>query len=125
MAKSLVLGNGSLTVGYDQFGQVKDCYYDYVGLENQMGEESVNRIGVWVDGAFSWLSDGGWSVSINYQSETLISDIVAQNDSLGILLTFTDAVYNETSIFVRHIIVKNMRAESRLVRIFLNHEFRM
>jgi hypothetical protein len=53
MAKSLVLGNGSLTVGFDRFGQVKDCYFDYVGLENQMGEESVNRIGVWVDNEFS------------------------------------------------------------------------
>jgi hypothetical protein len=28
MAKSLVLGNGSLTVGFDYFGQVKDCYFD-------------------------------------------------------------------------------------------------
>ncbi len=125
MAKSCVLGNGNLTVGLDQFGQVKDCYYDYVGLENHMGEESVNRIGVWVDGAFSWLSSGQWQITIDYKQETLVSDIVAKNDSLGIELQIEDAVYNETTIFVRHVVVKNLESHARVVRLFFNHEFRM
>ncbi len=125
MAKSLVLGNGSLTVGYDQFGQVKDCYFDYVGLENQMGEESVNRVGVWVDGQFSWVSDGSWNISIDYKDETLIATILATNDQLGISLEFTDAVYNETAIFIRHVVIKNRESTARTVKIFFNHEFRM
>ncbi len=125
MAKSLVLGNGSLTVGLDQFGQVKDCYYDYVGLENHMGEESVNRIGVWVDGAFSWISDGKWNISIDYEDETLVSHIIAVNSELSIELHFSDAVYNEKNVFVRHIIIKNVSTHARTVRIFFNHEFRM
>lgn len=125
MAKSLVLGNGSLTVGLDQFGQVKDCYFDYVGLENQMGEESVNRIGVWVDGMFSWISDKSWNISIDYQHETLVSDIVATNLELGIELHLSDAVYNENNIFIRHIIAKNLQSQPRTIRIFFNHEFRM
>lgn len=107
MAKSLVLGNGSLTVGLDMFGQVKDCYFDYVGLENHMGEESVNRIGLWVDGAFSWISDGTWNISIDYETETLVSNIVASNPTLALELTFNDAVYNEKNIFVRHVVIRN------------------
>lgn len=125
MAKSLVLGNGSLTVGLDEWGQVKDCYYDYVGLENHMAEESVNRVGVWVDGQFSWISDGSWIISIDYKEETLIGNIVARNDRLGIELQFEDGVYNETNIFIRHVVIKNLHSLSRLIKIFFNHEFRM
>lgn len=125
MAKSLVLGNGSLTVGMDSFGQVKDCYFDYVGLENQIGEQGVNRVGVWVDGLFSWLGDGSWNISIDYKKETLIGDIVARNEHLQIELHITDCVYNESNIFIRNIHVKNLHSEKRIVRVFLNHQFRM
>lgn len=125
MAKSLVLGNGTLTVGLDNFGQVKDCYFDYVGLENHMSEDSVHRIGIWVDGEFSWVSDGGWEIDIDYKEETLIGQLMLRNPTLQIEIEVTDCVYNESSIFIRHFIVKNTAEKARVFRLFLNFEFRM
>ncbi len=125
MAKSLVLGNGSLTVGFDFYGQVKDCYFDYVGQENHLSEDSINRIGVWVDGAFSWFADGSWDISVNYRKETLIGDIVAKNRNLELEIHITDCVYNESNIFIRGFDIINLANRQRTIRLFLNHEFRM
>src|SRR3989344_6236493 len=103
MPKSLVLGNGTVLVGLDFYGQVKDFYYDYVGLENHMSERSINRVGVWVDGEFRWISGAGWEISIDYQKETMASKILAKNTEIGIELELTDIVYNEKSIFLRRV----------------------
>jgi predicted nucleic acid-binding protein len=101
MPKSLLLGNGSFLVGYDGHGQVKDFYYEYVGLDNQLTEEAVNRVGVWVDSRFSWLSDSSWETSINYKGDTLSGRVIALNKELELSITFEDAIYNEANIFNR------------------------
>ncbi|MDA1079440.1 MAG: hypothetical protein O2840_01990, partial [bacterium] len=63
MARALTLGNGTFVVCLDNHGFVRDMYYPYVGLENQvLGEK--HRIGIWVDDRFSWLDDGGWEITI-------------------------------------------------------------
>jgi glucoamylase len=125
MAKSLVLGNGTLTVGFDRFAQVKDCYFDYVGLENHMSEESVHRIGVWVDGSFSWFSDGSWQFDISYEDESMIGRTIAKSEKLQIEIVITDCVYNEKAVFIRDFSITNKSEVDREVRLFLNHEFRM
>jgi len=125
MAKSLVLGNGSILVGFDNFGQIKDFYYDYVGLENHITEDAVCKIGLWVDGNFSWLDGSDWKITIDYQPETLASKIEAVNLKLDIKLNFCDIVYNEKNIFVRNISIKNSANFGREIRLFLNHQFRM
>lgn len=125
MAKPLVLANGSMFVGLDEHAQIKDLYYDYVGLENHLTEEAVCRVGVFIEGEFSWISDPGWEININYRSETLASKVEAVNKSLEISLDFLDIVYNEKSIFVRNITVHNRANKKRQIRIFLNHQFRM
>lgn len=125
MAKHLVLGNGNLTVGLDRYAQVKDCYYDYVGLENHMSEESVHRIGVWVDGEFSWFSDPGWEFDIRYEKETLVGKTFCKNSSLQVEILITDCVYNEKPIFIRDFVITNQASNRREIRLFMNHEFRM
>jgi GH15 family glucan-1,4-alpha-glucosidase len=125
MPKSLLLGNGSFLVGYDDHGQVKDFYYEYVGLDNQLTEEAVNHVGVWVDGAFSWLSDPAWSVNIDYEDETFTGRVVAVNHDLSLSITFIDVVYNETNIYIRRATVDNLADNGRTVRLFFNHQFRM
>lgn len=123
MPKSLVLGNGNILIGLDKFAQVKDFYFPYVGLENQIGGHHVHKIGVWVANKLSWIDDGSWEIKINYVFETLISQIEAINHNLKIKLEFSDAVYNETDIFVREVTVFNLEDQERAVKLFFHQKF--
>lgn len=123
MAKSIMLGNGSLLIGLDQFGQVKDLYYHYAGLENHIGHNLTHKIGVFLDDQFSWLDDGSWNVKVSSEWGTMASSIIAKNNALGIELYFSDCVYNEKNIFLREITVKNMFDHKRTVTLFFNQQF--
>ena len=124
MPKSLVLGNGTLLVCFDKHGLVRDFYFPHVGEENQT-ENCVHRIGIWVDGKFTWLSDESWKIKIDYEEETLVSHIEAVNQELGIELFFNDVVYNEQNIFIRHITIKNKSNNAREFRVFFNQQFQI
>ena len=123
MPKSLVLGNGNILVGLDSFGQVRDFYFPYVGLENHVGGHFVHRIGAWVDGIFHWISDGSWQITIDCDCEAFLGSMIARNEDLGIELRFVDSVYNERNILVRRVQVKNLRGDGRQVRLYFAHEF--
>lgn len=124
MARPVVLSNGELHVGINKFGLVHDFYYPYVGLENHAAGQSLrHHIGVWVDGALSWLDDGKWEFDFSYPHEALIGHIVAKNHALGIMLEFDDAVDAEFSAFVRNVHVINLKNAPRDVRIFLHQAF--
>jgi len=125
MPKSLVLGNGRMLVGYDTHGQVNDFFYPRVGQDNQMTEESVNKVGTWTDGQMAWLDDPRWQVAVNYKKEALVGEITAENQSLELGLIIVDIVYNERDIYLRRITVKNRAPRGRMVKVYLNHQFRM
>lgn len=123
MARYINLGNGNLLIGLDAFGQVRDLYFPYVGLENHVDGHYVHKIGVWVDSRFSWIDDGSWQIKINYVSDTMASDIIAVNPNLQLQLNFTDIVYNEKDIFIRKLVLKNLDAVSRRVKVYFHQEF--
>ncbi len=121
-----MLSNGSLLITLDNRGEVRDVYFPYVGLENHAGGALRHRIGVFVDGSFSWLSeDARWQIRVGSSSDSLESRIEARNDALGLSLTFTDAVYNERDIFVRAVQVTNHRDHARTVKLFFGQEFQI
>ncbi len=122
MAKSLSFGNGSLLICSDPFGRVRDIYFPYVGLENHAGGSNAHRIGVWVEGQFSWLDDSTWTTDV--RSDTAYTGLTtAYSSALGIELHFTDVLSHEKNIFFRKIKVHNKVAREREVRIFFNHQF--
>ncbi|MBI2595533.1 glycoside hydrolase family 15 protein [Candidatus Daviesbacteria bacterium] len=123
MPKSLVLGNGNTLIGLDKYAQVADFYFPYVGLENQVGGHHVHKIGVWVDNKLSWFDDGNWEIGINYVFESLVSRIEAVNHNLGVKITFRDAVYNETDIFIRELNIYNLSEEKRIIKVFFHQKF--
>lgn len=125
MSRSFVLGNGTVLLCFDRYAELRDFYFPYAGLENHIGSGNSHKIGVWVDGAFSWFSDGAWAFSIDYQKETLASNVVARNDNLGVELSFLDVVYNEKNIFLRTVTVKNTSSQKRDIRVFFNHQFQI
>jgi len=121
MARSLVLGNGNVLVCYDEWGQVRDFYFPRVGLENHVGEQLRHKIGVYVDGAMHWLSSGAFAISITYEADTLVGNVVVRG--LDLELHFADIVYNEHDIFVRQIEVRNTLDRDREIKLFFNQQF--
>ncbi|HSX44293.1 MAG TPA: glycoside hydrolase family 15 protein [Candidatus Saccharimonadales bacterium] len=126
MARPVMLGNGSLTVGLNEHGLVHDFYYPYVGLDNLTTSRSAHHsIGVWVEGSFSWVDDGNWQTNIDFEAGALVSNITMKNDGLGIELTLHDFVDNQFNAFCRRVKVKNLFDDTREVRLFMHQVFQI
>ena len=126
MGRQVVLSNGNLLAGLDEFGTVHDFYYPYVGLENLTTARSLNhKIGVWVDNMFSWLEDGTWDIKIDFEADALISDIIATNDHLGVKLAFKDFIDYHYPTLGRRIEVTNQTADKREIRLFMHQAFQI
>ncbi|MEI6850764.1 MAG: glycoside hydrolase family 15 protein [Candidatus Saccharibacteria bacterium] len=125
MARPIVLGNGELHVGLNNFGLVHDFYYPYVGFENHSaGSDLRHRIGVWVDGAISWLDGPSeWSFSFKYPHNALVGHIIAKNDKIGVILEFDDFVDTGVSAFIRNIHIINLHDTQREIRLFMHQAF--
>ena len=124
MARPIVLSNGELHVGINNYGLVHDFYFPYVGLENHAaGPDLRHRVGVWINGQISWLDDGGWSFTFRYPHRALIGHTIAKNESLGVLIEFDDVVDSTISGFMRNIHVVNLSDQAREIRLFLHQAF--
>jgi GH15 family glucan-1,4-alpha-glucosidase len=122
--RAVVLGNGSLLVTIDTAGLIADVYFDYVGLENQMGQAIPNKVGVFIDGQISWIGESDWQVAIDYQHDTMVGVVIAVNHTKQIEVVFTDAVYNEKNILLRKIKIIN-KGSQRDIKVFLHQQFHM
>jgi GH15 family glucan-1,4-alpha-glucosidase len=126
MGRPVMLGNGSLTVGIGSYGSVHDFYYPYVGLDNLTNARSMrHKVGVWVDGQFSWLDDGTWEIVTDFDPDALIGIVEAKHPGFGIELAFTDFVDSELNVFCRRISVTNTNAEYKDIRLFTHQVFQI
>ena len=128
MARAVTVGNGSLLIGLDQRGQVRDLYYPFVGESNHVSGASgsfVHRIGVFVDGEMSWLENDDWDITIGADGQTFIGNMFAVNQKLGISVASQDAVHNEQDVFLRNFTVTNIGDKNREVKLFLSQQFRI
>lgn len=125
MSKTYVLSNGKIQVGFDQFGQVYDFYFPYVGLENQMNGAYVHKIGLYTDEKMSWLDSGEWNISHKLDDNYNIGLTKAHNTNLKLIVNFEDVVYNEKNILVRRFSITNEADYARSIKIFFNQQFEM
>lgn len=124
MARPVVLSNGELHVGLNDYGLVHDFYFPYVGLENHSaGSNMRHKIGVWVNGQMSWLDDGTWDVRSWTADGALIGHTRAHNQSMGIILEFDDVVDTDMSALLRNIHIINDHQDKRDVRLFMRQAF--
>lgn len=124
MARPVVLSNGELHVGLNDFGLVHDFYFPYVGLENHSaGANMRHKIGIWVDGKLSWLDEGGWDIRSRTADGALIGHTRAHNQAIGVILEFDDVVDTEISVLLRNIHVINDRPDARDIRLFMRQAF--
>lgn len=121
MPRHLVVGNGKFLVNLDSRGYIRDLYYPYVGQLNHVGGFAC-KIGAWVDGQFAWLDDPEWRITLSYEEDTLVTDLQATHDGLGLTLRIQDGVHQREHIFLRQIRVQNHRQEERELRLFFTHD---
>ena len=121
MPRHLVVGNGKILVNLDQNAYIRDIYYPFVGQLNHVGGYRC-RVGIWVDGQFSWLDDPEWTMKLSYIEDSLVTDVEAVNNSLGITLLMNDGVHQRDPIYLKRIIVVNHQSHEREVRIFFNQD---
>ena len=125
MARPIVLGNGELQVGLNDYGLVHDFYYPYVGYMNHSaGPLTRHRIGVWIDGKLSWLDNPGeWTFNFRYPGHALVGHTIAKNESMQVLLEMDDFVDSHISAFMRNIHVVNLSEQPREIRLFMHQAF--
>ena len=122
MPRDIPVGNGSLLVTFDELYRIRDIYFPHVGKENH-SEGHPFRFGVWINGAFSWISDDSWKRELRYETETLVTSVSLKNEKLGLDMTANDAVDVHSNVFLRRLVVRNLAAEPREVRLFFHHDF--
>jgi GH15 family glucan-1,4-alpha-glucosidase len=124
MGRPVILGNGSLTVGLDENGQVHDFYYPYVGLDNLTTARSMDhRIGIWVDKTFSWVDGTDWEKSVDFETDALVGLVELTNEKLKVKLTLTSFVDSEFNVFGRQVEIHNLADNSREIRLFMHQVF--
>lgn len=121
MPRDLIVGNGSLLVAFDAQYRLADLYYPHVGLENHAGERF--RFGVWADDVLTWVEDDRWQRTLGYLRETIVTDVRCQSDELGLRIRCNDAVDSERDVYIRKLVVKNLRDEPRRIKLFFHHGF--
>ncbi len=126
MARPVMLGNGQLTVGLNESGLVHDFYYPYVGLDNLTTARSAHhKIGIWVDGRFSWVSHDEWDISVDFETDALVSVVSMKHRDLGIELFCNDFVDSDVNALCRSIKVRNHSDSRKDVRVFIHQVFQI
>ena len=126
MARPVMLGNGSLTVGLNEQGLVHDFYYPYVGLDNLTNARSVrHKIGIWVDGDFSWVDDDHWRVEVDFETDAMVSTIHMHHPRYDIELIFTDFVDTDFNAFCRRVMVINHTPDYHNMYLFMHQVFQI
>ncbi|OME86834.1 glycoside hydrolase family 15 [Paenibacillus sp. FSL A5-0031] len=121
MARHLVIGNGKMLLNLDQHCFIRDIYYPFVGQLNHVGGQYC-RLGVWVEGAFSWLDEPGWKFDLDYIEDSLVTNITAKHDGLGIELYMNDGIHQRECIYIKRVVIRNKTNDTKEVRLFFHQD---
>ncbi|HEX5323016.1 MAG TPA: glycoside hydrolase family 15 protein [Capsulimonadaceae bacterium] len=122
MPRDIPVGNGNLLVDFDSNYELRDFYFPYVGKENQAAGHPFH-FGIWVDGRLTWIFDSTWQRRLDYQEDTLVTQIELVNDNLELTLRCRDAVDFHENIYCREIVVENRAGRDREIRLFFHQDF--
>ena len=121
MPRDIPVGNGQMLVTFDAQYRVRDIYYPYVGMPNHT-DGHVQRFGIWVDGAMSWVEEGAWTRTLRYKPDTMVTEVALVNRALGIEVVVNDAVDYHSPVFFRGVTVTDLKGAPRDVRVFFHHD---
>lgn len=123
MPRDIPVGNGSLLVAFDREYRIRDLYFPHVGLENHAVGHAF-QFGIWVDGQWSAMGPE-WQKDLRYLPDTLVTEVKAKHERLGLELMCHDAVDFHEPIYLKKIIVRNLTEQPREARLFFSHDFHL
>ncbi|MFD2332322.1 glycoside hydrolase family 15 protein [Cohnella sp. GCM10020058] len=121
MARHLVIGNGKMLMNLDDHCFIRDLYFPFVGQLNHIGGQQC-RFGIWCNGSFVWLDDPSWRIELGYIENSLVTNVVARHDGLGIELYVNDGIHQRESIYMKRVVVRNLTGEPKDVRVFFHQD---
>ncbi|MCS6914288.1 MAG: glycoside hydrolase family 15 protein [Myxococcota bacterium] len=125
MPRDLPIGNGQLLVTFDADHQIRDIYYPYVGKENHAGGHPF-RFGIRVGSTFCWITrQHGWHIHNVYEADTLVTQVQARHEGLGVQLIIRDCVDFHETVLLRQVEVRNETPQAQQVRLFFHQDFRI
>ncbi len=122
MPRDLPIGNGSLLANFDGSYCHRDLYFPHVGRDNNTVGHPC-RVGLWIGGHFRWLHDAGWQRRMDYEPDSLVTDVELQSWDLGVLLRCHDAVNHEHTLLLRSFEITNQRDVEREARLLFCQDF--
>ncbi len=123
MPKDIPVSNGNFLLNFDSNYQIRDVYFPHIGQENHSKGDPF-RFGVWVDEYCSWMGPE-WEKDLRYHDDSLVTDVILKNDSLGLELRCHDVVDVDLNVYIKKIEVKNLQDNERQVRLFFCHDFHL
>jgi GH15 family glucan-1,4-alpha-glucosidase len=120
MPRDIPVSNGSFLLNFDSDYQIRDVYFPFIGQENHSSGHPF-RFGVWADGWYSWMGPE-WKKDLKYHDDSLVTDVLLENDALGLALRCSDVVDLYLNIYIKKIEVTNLKDKARQVRLFFSHE---
>jgi GH15 family glucan-1,4-alpha-glucosidase len=124
MPRDIPVGNGSVLITFDGLYQLRDIYFPYVGAENHSPGD-ICRTGIWVDGKFSWFSGDSWRRAIEYDTDSIVSQVTLENPDLQLRVICHDTVDFDRNIFFRQIEVANNALIAREIRMFFHYDLQI
>jgi glucoamylase len=111
MPRDIPIGNGSLLITFEEDYCLRDIYYPHVGKENHSDGHKF-RMGVWAEGKLWWI-DRSWDLRLDYAPDTLSTQVIAGNQSLGAFLECNDLVDYRENIYLKKVLIKNSADRER------------
>ncbi|MBN1346211.1 MAG: glycoside hydrolase family 15 protein [Phycisphaerae bacterium] len=122
MPRDIPVGNGTMLVTFDGLYRIRDFYYPHIGQENHAGHRPFH-FGVWVEDTLSWVHDTGWSRSLRYEPDTLVTNVQLTNETLALELICGDAVDFHVNVYLRQIKVRDLSGRDRVIKLYFHHDF--
>lgn len=111
-----------MLIAFDHLYQLREFFYPYVGQSNHTLGDPF-RFGVWVDGRLAWIDDPGWDRQLDYETDTLVTEVRLVHRDIGIALICRDCVDFDINLYLRKIEMENLREAPRDVRLFFHQGF--
>jgi len=113
-----------MLVQIDDRGNIRDLCAPHIGQYNHLNGAKI-RLGVWVDGQFSWLDSDEWEREQAYVWRTPVSTSTFRCDRLQLVITVKEGIELPRRVFHREVMVSNQAEHDREVRLFQSHDLRI
>lgn len=123
MPRQLCVGNGNLLAAFDNNLNIRDLYFPFVGMENHVSGHFC-KLGIWVDGRFSWIDDT-WNKKLGYKQDTLVTEALLRKPELHVELQVQDCVHHFHDVLLRKVKVRNLSEKEKEVRLFFSHDLHL